>query len=313
MESIPDSDTVILARGAAPAVRIGYAFPFSVYQHLMHLLRQPPGDDGGGGVYAAPVQKLRALYFPIGPFNVLELGAARSATTAELGAELRARAAALAQGIAAAVSDAEAAYRAQHWPEHGPMLAAALGRAHALLAPHKDELLVRLADALGIRAQPDDCAGYEVNLVPICHEPTGGYSHPTVVSVAVFHELHLVEAILHELAHVMMHGAREAAGTLAAAMTAAAARRNRPARVAMELLHLIVFYATGELVRERYGEHHVPHAHARKLYARAAALLRANVSEQSIAAIWAQRGQGIVAMAELLLDSAASQTQRASE
>jgi hypothetical protein len=41
--------------------------------------------------------------------------------------------------------------------------------------------------------------------------------------------------------------------------------------------------------------------------------LRADVSEQSIAAIWAQRGQGITAMAELLLDSAASQTQRASE
>src|SRR5262249_50488812 len=144
----------------------------------------------------------RELYFPIGPFNVLELGAARALTSADFGAGLRARATALAEGIAAAVSEAEGAYREQHWQEHGSMLAAALGRVRALLAPHKDALLTRLADALGIRAQP---GGYEVHLVPICHEPTGGYSHPTVVSVAVFQELYLVEAILHELTHVMMH------------------------------------------------------------------------------------------------------------
>lgn len=312
MESISDADAVILARGTAPAVRIGYSLPFSVYQYLMYLLRQRPRDDGGGGAaYAASVRRLRELYFPIGPFHVLELGAARAATSADFGAGLRARAAALADGIAAAVSEAEGAYRAQHWPEHGPRLAAALGRAGALLAPHKDELLARLAGALGTCAQPEGGEGYHVHLVPICHEPTGGYSHPTVVSVAEFRERCLVEAILHELAHVMMHEARDAAGTLFAAVEAACARRNRPVRVAMELLHLLVFHATGELTRAIYGEDHVPHARARGLYARAAALLRADLSEPVIAAIWEERGQGMEAMAELLLERAASAAQRA--
>lgn len=102
----------------------------------------------------------------------------------------------------------------------------------------------------------------------------------------------------------MMHDAREASVTLVAAIEAARTRRQKPARLGMELLHLFVFHATGELTRDVYGEDHVPHARARGLYARLGALLRADLSEDAIGAIWRQRGAGAEAIAELLLDRA---------
>ncbi|WP_156041599.1 hypothetical protein [Chondromyces apiculatus] len=300
MNAIPDRDVVVLGAGATPALSLGYSLPFSVYQHLMHLVRQPLQQDVDvTTAFAVAVARIRAVYLPIGPFNALEFGAAGAATSADLGAGLRARAAVIADAIGTATAEAEGAYRAERWPEHGPMLVEALERAHALLAPHKDELLTRLASALGVEAQTES---YEVHLVPVCHEPTGGYSHPTVVSVAVFQGLHLVEAILHELAHVMMQAGREEPGALAAALGAACRRRKRPARLALELLHVFVFHATGEIVRERYGAEHVPHAQARGLYARASALLRAEVSEHVIGEIWAQRQEGPEVIAERLLD-----------
>jgi hypothetical protein len=303
----PDRRVVALEAGAAPELSLSYSFSFSAYQRVMRLVREPLAlaAEEDAHVLADAVARIKAIYYPIGPFNFLEMGAADAETVERFQEQLRVQAELLSDGLGAALRSTEASYRARFWPEHGAALSEALDSVAALLSPQKDVLLTRLAEGFGVRSQP---GAYRVHLVPICHESTGGYSHPTVVSVAAFKGLHLVEAILHELTHVMLHHQQADQGTVFGALKALCERQERPVRVAYELLHVLVFHAAGELVREHYGRDHVPHARRRGIYRKAGAMLRANLSEEVIAEIWVgprQHAGGPAEVAERLMAAVA--------
>ena len=100
-------------------------------------------------------------------------------------------------------------YRRKVWPTHSALLDISLRQLVSLLEPRKDELVNELAKVLNLSTVPTECL---ITLVPVCYVTVGGYSHPAVLDVGRFHGSQLLEAFVHELAHVFMAEGRGAAG-----------------------------------------------------------------------------------------------------
>ena len=88
------------------------------------------------------------------------------------------RAAFFANEFASALSEVETLYRENEWRDARPSLVLVLKEMEKLLLPYKNQLLTLQARRLGLKLH---LAAYEVTLVPITYQRTGGYSHPTVI------------------------------------------------------------------------------------------------------------------------------------
>jgi hypothetical protein len=214
-------------------------------------------------------------------------------TVAELAERLRARTTEFAAALPAALQEVEQLYRETLWPGHRALLVEALEELERLLGPVKDRLLDLQATRLGVTPSAE-CL--HVWLVPEIHEPTGAYSHPTVVDVARFRGLRLVEAVLHELGHVL---AREdpGSGSAYAAITAACQRRGRSDRDAFQLFHLLLFHASGAVVQAEMSPDYLPYAREAGVYQRAATALRAELDAETVERIWSAWTSGRLPLA----------------
>jgi len=260
----PRADELVLSAGSTAPLLVSYASHFCLYQLLLKMTRERSlGLFRPEAGWLSAVQRLAAVYLPLGPFNYLEYAVARAASSDHLAPALGERAAELGAAIAGSVAEMEALYERDLWPRHQAKLAAALDTLRPLLTAHKDSLLEQLAGRLWAGRHPER---YEVLLVADCHEPTGAYSHPTVVSVETFGGLELAETIVHELAHVLAQHAKDDEGSLWAELSRQCRERGRPIQFALHLFHLLLFHAGGETVREILDPEYVPHTTRKRLF-----------------------------------------------
>ena len=285
LEIGPDAGRLVIAGAAAPRLEFGFSLGFSLYQYVMGVARsvlpgggQAPIDDR----LLAAAAKLSALYSPLGPLNYFEFAMLSSRSVAELAEGLQARTTEFATALPAALQEVEQLYRENLWPRHRALLAEAAGELERLLGPAKDRLLHLHATRLGV-APAGLC--FQVTLVPEIHEPTGAYSHPTVVSVGRFRGLRLVETVLHELGHVMARH-DPGPGSAYGAIRAACQRRRRSDRDAFQLFHLLLFHASGVLVREELSPGYVTFASEVGMYQRIASALQARLAPDTVERAW---------------------------
>lgn len=300
MTHTPRIGELVLPAAGTPRLRLSYTFHFCLYQSLLRMTREHSlGLSRPEAGWRSAVQRLSAVYLPLGPFNFLEYAIARARSAEYLSRELGTRAAEQATAIAEAVSEMEKLYERDLWPQHGAKLAAALDQLRRPLTAHKDDLLERLADRLWAREHPES---YEVLLVADCHEATGAYSHPTVVSVETFAGMALVEAIVHELAHVLAQHTKEQEGSLWAELVRQCQERERPVRFTAQLFHLLLFHAGGEVVREVMDRDYVPYVVRNRLYEKFGTALGFPVDGERLEKLYTPRQQDVAAGIGMLLD-----------
>jgi hypothetical protein len=291
-----DAGTLVITGAKAPRLEFGFSLGFSLYQHVMSVARSVRPGSGGETVDArwlAAATKLSELYFPLGPLNYFEFAMLQAGTVAELAEGLRARTTEFATALPAALQEVEQLYRETLWPGHRALLAEAAGELERLLGPTKDRLLDLQATRLGVTLTSSHL---QITLVPGTHEPTGAYSHPTVVSVSKFRGLRLVEAVLHEVGHVLSSN-DAGPGSTYGAIRAACERRGRSDRDASQLFHLVLFHASGALVREELSPSYVPYASELGIYQRVATALRADLAVETVERIWSAWTRGELPLA----------------
>lgn len=288
-----------IAADKAPTVYLSYSMVFSLYQHLIRLSKLSLETESipTSSAWSAAASRVSQLSLSLGPLNFFEVGSADARTVEEFQERLKQRTNFFVQEMVAAMEDVEEDYRYSLWTEHRELLAEALKDLRGMFAPQKDRLLIQLSDWFNIRSQPES---YSVYLVPDCHEPTGGYSHPTVISVSKFKSLDLIEVILHELTHVMAHHNRTDSKSAFRLIEKRCTDYRLPIRVALELFHLLIFHASGALIREVYGTDYVPYARRRKIYARTSTILRTNLSEEVVEIQWNDLVQGKKTMEDIV-------------
>jgi hypothetical protein len=259
---------VLIAGREPPRVRVGYSCTFALYQVVVALgsgrneadLGLPP--DPRWRRAAARAGDLRS---PLGPFNYFEFALVRAAGLDDFRRTLAARALEFASELSDALASVDELYRREVWPAHQASLDAALKELAALLKPRKDRLLGEFAALLGVTARPAECV---VTLVPTCHIPMGGYSHPTVLDVTRFRGSQLLEALVHELAHVLAASAPDGTGASYTVFRDALRSRGRSEREAAQLFHLVIFHTSGRLVHRSGLPDHRPIGEERGVYGR---------------------------------------------
>ncbi len=287
-----DSAAVEIPPGATPAVVLCYSFGSSLYHRLVAQAREfrllgrssEPSWD-------AAVRRVADLYLPLGPFNWFEYPLLRAENVSELSAALKDRTALFAQEFGEALASVADDYRTRFWEEDHTTLDHTLDDLRGRLSSVKDTLLTGLARQLELAL---GSTPFEVTLVPHCHEPTGAYSHPIAIGVDRFAGASLVEVLLHEVGHVAAsrtHTERE--GGLASVRTACE-RRGRTEHFALELFHLILFHAAGQLVRSVCDSSYTTLASRRNVYARLGAKLGSQLTERDVQVIWNRRERGEV-------------------
>jgi hypothetical protein len=279
---VPDERRVVIKGDRPPRLEVSYTFAFSLYQHV---LARAGGRSAEG---AAPVsvgagERAARLMLPLGAQRFFEYSLLEAGTVTGMAQALRERARIFADDLAAMLAAAETSYRRREWADDERLLDEAVGDVERLLGPHKDELISMQLDRLSLGQTPEVL---HVALVPVSYERTGAYSHPTVVSVGSFRGLRLVEAILHEVTHVAADLNRDEPRTAHSLISRYCRLKGRPTRDAFALFHLLLFHASGALVREVLSPDYVPYAAAEGIYERTGALLRARITEKTMADIW---------------------------
>lgn len=272
-----------------PSLELSASASFCHYQQLAtfaRALREGRGADVSPG-WEAPARRVARSFLPLGALNLLEPALLPPEDASGAGAALRSRAETLAEALAGALAETEAAYRRELWPGHAAAVRDALAEVAPALDRHADALLRALQERLAVSRTPSP---YLVALVPVCHEPAGAYSHPTVVSVARFRGLALVEAILHELGHVLAELNRDDPRSFVAVARAAAAEGGHPPAVALRAVHLLLFESAGELVRQHCDPDHVAHLDRQPRVGRALAGDPARL--ERMRAAWRERLEG---------------------
>ncbi len=95
-----------------------------------------------------------------------------------------------------------------------------------------------------------------------------------------------METIIHELTHVMASLNKSDPRSAYNLIKRYCSLKNRSERDAFQLFHLLLFHATGNLVREVLSPDYVPYAQAKNLYARTGSLFRTNLSVEKFNDIW---------------------------
>lgn len=260
-EQVNTGERRLLPAGSAPALHLSYTFGFCLYQYWA------TGGDGlaqTDGVDETASQ----LYKAVGGSQYLEFGIAGSETVAQAADGVRARATSLADSVVGALTRAEDDYRRVAWPADHKVLHAALCQAADLLAAHKDALLLLQGERLGLRHEESQ---YDVFLVSRMQEPTGAYSHPTVINVRKFDGLPLIETIVHEITHVLAFSNRGNAHSVFTQLEKIGAERGIAEQTVRQIAHLLMFYASGSLVNEVVSSSYVSYADANGIYQRVAA------------------------------------------
>ncbi len=142
-----------------------------------------------------------------------------------------------------------------------------------------------------------------------CHEGTGAYSHPTVVSVETFRGLELVEVIVHELGHVLARDSKHHEGSLWMELAGQCRERERPVQFALQLFHLLLFHAGGEVVRGVLDREYVPIATRKRLYQKFGKTLGLTIDGERLEALcscWGRSTPVDAAVAGLLDDLVAT-------
>lgn len=287
--------------GSAPAVVLTYGLASSLYHRLVGRARQYRlsgiNDEPS---WDAAVRKVADLYIPLGPFNWLEYGLSRASDAVSAQAALDSRALLLARELGAALGSVAEDYERRLWQEDRAALDVVVHDLAGHLQPAKDKLITSLAFELGLDVGD---APFEVTLVPRCHEPTGAYSHPTVIGIDRFRGTSLIEVLLHEVGHVAASRRlpSEAKGGFPA-IRSACSRLGQDSRVALEMFHLLLFHATGQLVRLTVDPEYTPFAVDRRVYHGIAAKLGTKLTEREVEEIWSHRRRG-----EIDLDTAVRQ------
>ncbi|HEX2254682.1 MAG TPA: hypothetical protein VHQ65_15555 [Thermoanaerobaculia bacterium] len=277
MTTVPRFGQILTPAGRTVPLRVSYSAPFCLYQLLLSRTRQHSvGAAEPEPVWLEAVRTLSRVYLPLGPFNYLEFALASAESSDSIPARLEHQGAELGARIAEVVTANQTMYERSLWPRHQAELEIAIGGLAELLDPHKDALLEALACRLGVTEHP---AGYEVHLVAECHEPTGAYSHPTVVSVQRFAGLALVETLVHELGHVLAHHAKHTGGSLWQELSKECWRRGRPRQFALQLFHLLLFHAGASVVREVVDRDYRPQAVEHRLFEKFSRVLGVTVDQ----------------------------------
>lgn len=308
-----DHASVLIAGHVAPRLRIGYSLTFSLYQTVCALAAGTP--ESALGLSPDPrwrlaADRLRALDSPLGPFNYFEFAVLETADMDGFRHELGARAARFAEEFSDALSLVFDLYRRDVWPTHEKLLGAALKELAGLLVPRKDDLVDRLADFLNQTARPQECL---VTLVPVCHVRVGGYSHPTVLDIGSFQGSQLLEAIVHELAHVFLALSRDSDESAILLFREAVRKRGYPDRVASDLFHLVMFYASGRIVTSSGLPDHRPVGTERDVYGRAARHLGVILTTGSIGRSLSRWESGTIDLPQAFGEMADSLTARKEE
>ena len=280
--------------GAAPAVVLQYNFWSSLYHRVVRQARdfRLSGRTGDSG-WTAAVERVAALYVPLGPFSWLEPPLSHVDSEAALRTVLNDRASWLAGELAEALASVADDYERGLWKADRDTLDQSLRELHSSLHPVKDDLLATLGRLLGLELGEDP---FEVLLVPICHEPVGAYSHPTVIGVDRFKGMSLVEVVLHELSHVAASRALPQANGGFAAIRTACKRLGRTEHFALELFHLIIFHASGQLVRSVLEPGYATLASRRNIYDKLGAKLGSRLTENDVQIIWNRRERGTIGL-----------------
>jgi len=279
---VSDGRRVVIEGDRPPRVEVSYTFAFSLYQRVLARAGEP-GPETASPVSVATSERAAKLMLPLGAQRFFEYSLLETRTVSGMGQALRERARIFADDLAGVLSSAEASYRRRQWAEDERVLDEALGDVERTLGPHKDELIPIQLHRLSLVETP---LVFQVALVPVSYERTGAYSHPTVVSVGRFRGLRLIEAILHEVTHVAAELNRDEPRAAHALISRYCRLKGRPPRDAFALFHLLLFHASGALVREVLSADYVPYAKAEGIYERTAALLRMPITEDAVAEIW---------------------------
>lgn len=284
-DPLGDSGTLVIPERYTPQVTVSFSLVSSLYQYLVYLSQLPPDstDYPADPHWRQQAERISPMTTALGPLNFFEYPVVESKTIAELSVKLQARAAALAGEIADALDKVETLYRNSLWPDSHRLLLLALEELETLLLPHKDRLLSLQAERLGLKRH---LSSYQVTLVPITYQRTGGYSHPTVISIAKFRGPALVEAIVHELTHVMAELNKRDQQSAYGFIKRQCELKGRSQHDALHLFHLLLFYSSGSLVREVIASDYVPYAESRNIYTRVGSMLRAKVLPEMLDRIW---------------------------
>jgi hypothetical protein len=233
------------------------------------------------------------LYVPLGPFSWLERSLSHVENETALRTVLNDSASWLAGELADAMASVADEYERGLWKADRDALDQSVRELHSSLYPVKDVLLSELGRLLGLELGTNP---FEVLLVPICHEPVGAYSHPTVIGVDRFKGISLLEVLLHELSHVA--ASRElppVTGGFAAVRTTCK-QLGRTEHFALELFHLIVFHASGQLVRSVLEPGYSTLASRQNIYAKFGVKLGSRLAENDVQIIWSRRERGTVGL-----------------
>ncbi len=285
-----DSAAVEIPAGNAPRVILRYSFGSSLYHRLVAQARDfrllgrtsEPGWD-------VAVKRVADLYLPLGPFNWFEYSLSRAENVVDLRAALDERAAFFARELGDALALVADDYQTGLWEKDRVTLDQSLSELQVRLSPVKNALLTGLARQLGLDL---GSSPFEVTLVAHCHEPTGAYSHPTVIGVDCFEGTSLVEVLLHELGHVAASHDYTKQDSGFASMRAACKRLGRNEQFALELFHLILFHVAGQLVRSVCDPSYTTLASRRNLYTKLGTKLGARLTEHDVQTIWGRLERG---------------------
>ena len=273
---------VLISGRETPCVRVGYSCAFSLYQTILAL--GSGRDETDLGLPPDPLWRRAAaqaghLRSPLGPFNYFEFALVRAVGPDDFRLALAARAQEFARELSDALASVAALYRREVWPKHQALLDTALEELVTLMEPRKDRLLGEIAALLGVTARPAECI---VTLVPTCHIRMGGYSHPTVLDVTRYHGSQLLEALVHELAHVLAASAVGGEGSSYTLFREAIRSRGWTEQEAAELFHLVIFHISGRVVRNSGLPDHRPIGEQREVYSRVQRRLRATLTPSAI-------------------------------
>lgn len=287
---MPDTDSgefaeIVLERRNTQEWVLRYSLAFSLYQQLMLDLRRYSlkGELPKQESRRRAVLMVKEVHVPLGPFNFLEFAIGRTRQFSDLGGMLQAQAGRLASTLDEAIHLIHDDYREREWPKQKTVLQSAAERLTDLVDKNKDDMVGMLAERL---AQTVPRKPLEIQLVPHAYVPSGAYSHPTVVDISRFRELDLVEVILHELAHVLLDESRHQNDTLSSCVFASCARAGKNERYALELLHLLVFHASGAIVQEVYAPDYEPYAKKKRIYQRIGRSLGSEFDPDDLEGTW---------------------------